>query len=1050
MAKVRQLMDMGFAQPEATLALKEVNGNVEQALELLLTGGLAEAEPEPIPHGPPGLIAGYGEAPNVAVEPSKGLAGGPSPEVLDAADTAALPSAVSLEDATQLALDASMSSLHMVRTPGLPCGLTNVGNTCYVNSLLQTLYHIDEFRDQMLSFRMPALPADTGQSGKEKRRQHALSLAAELHSLFAHCLLSQRSCLSPAGLLGELVDGRGQKVAVGSQEDVGEFMLKFFDQLDEGLKASIGVAAAGETDSATPSESLSLLQSMFFGEQNQIFSYCDSSETKATKDTQEGMEAGEGAEEGNKEELEAKEDHGKLVVNEEKSDFLQIFIDVKYGDLYSAWEAANCTEVEYTTPSGAKSSGTTKVWISRLPKFLFFQIQRVAYDPELKAQVKLEDKFDFDSTIYADRFLSSNRNTASDAQAKAQGLRQQISALERSLKNFERYAEGGEESAVSARTLLCQAAELLESNAKTLPAGEAATDKENWHPQRLFSSVCADDEKLDRGKVKEKLEELHGAESSESAVWLLRSMAELCQAREKQLKAEIASIEAQLDEAYKPLRKHPYELFAIWVHQSQQAEASSGHYVAYVKDWGRDRWVCFSDSQVSVVSWSEVMAAALGGERAKGSDKKPEEDVSRSSAYVLVYTESKVAEAQKSFACADSTDAVEGISSQIPEELLNAIRADNEVLHREQGSHQEQCEALELRRHAEAISQHYGLLLHKWEPQKRMGNQAGNPHDKCNHTKLNDPALVSFELFLYRLFQGEQEVWTYLLTQSVEAQRVARKWSPEDEGYVLHFLGTILKSQDCFHKMLRPKSLPDATGPAWRRMSSDLLKIDMALLSAAYNNVLVTAHVADEAVSLLKRDAGQLPRCLGMLAMMWSRCNLDTLYPYRQNEVLLAMSVIIYSTVGIVEKANQTFMKEKSLAMFRELFEFFYLLLRAVEWPGHWKVPLQERVLALFPKTEESLKHGVMLLLKERQQAQAQGVTPGVGFSLSVAEQKQLVFKHKMAQLDHRSIQDFEGQRPEPGREFFERHRGLLSWIMTDHETVAKEFILQTAGMTPS
>lgn len=331
-----------------------------------------------------------------------------------------------------------------------------------------------------------------------------------------------------------------------------------------------------------------------------------------------------------------------------------------------------------------------------------------------------------------------------------------------------------------------------------------------------------------------------------------------------------------------------------------------------------------------------------------------------------------------------------------------------------------------------------------------MGNQAGNPHDKCNHTKLNDPALVSFELFLYRSFGGEQEVWTYLLTQSVEAQRAARKWSPEDEGYVLHFLGNVLKSQDCFHKMLRPKPLPDATGPAWRRMQSDLLKIDMSLLSAAYHKVLLTAHIADEALSLLKRDASQLPRSLGMLAMMWAKSSLESLYPFRQNEVLLAMSVLIYSTVSIVEKANQTIMKEKSLAMFRELFEFFYLLLRAVEWPAHWKLPLQDRVLALFPKAEESLKQAVMQLLKERQMAQGQGVTPGVGFSLSVAEQKQLVLKHKMAQLDHRSIDDFEGQCPEPGHEFFERHRGLLSWVMSDHETVTKDFILQAAGMTPS
>ena len=63
----------------------------------------------------------------------------------------------------------------MPRPPGLPCGLLNVGNTCfslctvrlqgaaiavltisdlgYVNSLLQTLFHAEEFRDELLKFR---------------------------------------------------------------------------------------------------------------------------------------------------------------------------------------------------------------------------------------------------------------------------------------------------------------------------------------------------------------------------------------------------------------------------------------------------------------------------------------------------------------------------------------------------------------------------------------------------------------------------------------------------------------------------------------------------------------------------------------------------------------------------------------------------------------------------------------------------------------------------------------------------------------------------------
>lgn len=40
MAEIQQLKDMGFGAAEAEVALRETSGNVEQALELLLTGAL--------------------------------------------------------------------------------------------------------------------------------------------------------------------------------------------------------------------------------------------------------------------------------------------------------------------------------------------------------------------------------------------------------------------------------------------------------------------------------------------------------------------------------------------------------------------------------------------------------------------------------------------------------------------------------------------------------------------------------------------------------------------------------------------------------------------------------------------------------------------------------------------------------------------------------------------------------------------------------------------------------------------------------------------------
>ena len=49
MAEIQQLRDMGFAAAEAEVALRETNGNVEQALELLLTGALRSDSPDESP-----------------------------------------------------------------------------------------------------------------------------------------------------------------------------------------------------------------------------------------------------------------------------------------------------------------------------------------------------------------------------------------------------------------------------------------------------------------------------------------------------------------------------------------------------------------------------------------------------------------------------------------------------------------------------------------------------------------------------------------------------------------------------------------------------------------------------------------------------------------------------------------------------------------------------------------------------------------------------------------------------------------------------------------
>ena len=225
--------------------------------------------------------------------------------------------------------------------------------------------------------------------------------------------------------------------------------------------------------------------------------------------------------------------------------------------------------------------------------------------------------------------------------------------------------------------MLRSAASCLEANAASLRSGSRQPAEPNSSDPVHSAALTALQSK--QAGEDAQLAWIEACQASEVPVQTLRALADECQRQEERLQEEICSLDEELLEAYSALQKEPYHLFGIWVHQGQQAEARAGHYVAFLKDWRQDRWLRFSDSFVSTVSWEEVRRAALGGEGQ--SDAATQK--SRSSAYVLVYMEAKLAESQQ--------DADKDI--EIPGELLEEIQKDNRALENERGSWEEQVKA---------------------------------------------------------------------------------------------------------------------------------------------------------------------------------------------------------------------------------------------------------------------------------------------------------------------------------------------------------------------
>jgi len=105
-------------------------------------------------------------------------------------------------------------------------GLKNLGSTCYVNSLVQQLFMIPQFRDDIL-----AIPPAGG--GKVDS-----SLLLELQSLFGFLLMSEKKYYDTSKFCSICTDIEGQPLNTNVQMDVDEFLNALFDKLEVAVKGT--------------------------------------------------------------------------------------------------------------------------------------------------------------------------------------------------------------------------------------------------------------------------------------------------------------------------------------------------------------------------------------------------------------------------------------------------------------------------------------------------------------------------------------------------------------------------------------------------------------------------------------------------------------------------------------------------------------------------------------------------------------------------------------------------------------------------------------------
>jgi len=110
------------------------------------------------------------------------------------------------------------------RTPGSFAGLQNQGATCYMNSLLQQLFVMPHFVDQVIAA-WASLPPEKALNKKSALYQFC--------ALMCHLRADQTKFYDTVPFCEVLTDGEGQPLSFIEQQDANEFFNRLFDKLEE-------------------------------------------------------------------------------------------------------------------------------------------------------------------------------------------------------------------------------------------------------------------------------------------------------------------------------------------------------------------------------------------------------------------------------------------------------------------------------------------------------------------------------------------------------------------------------------------------------------------------------------------------------------------------------------------------------------------------------------------------------------------------------------------------------------------------------------------------
>jgi hypothetical protein len=531
-----------------------------------------------------------------------------------------------------------------------PIGLCNVGNTCYLNSLLQVYYHLPFFVRRVFAWREHDVLDIT------KTPPKTIDIVRELQRLFAFLSLSERSYADPAGVLYALADTlNAAALELGAQQDLSEFNETFLRSIEAALQtqqeqaplqkafthsfvqelhyedkdaaaASIPVAretsrieAGRSPDANAPPRSPDLARSPRLSAMIERLALLQSGECK--------------------------------LAHRVEGTTSSLILDVASGtcrDLYAALDEYVLATVEYqpeqidaeasavpgeqlpvsqiSIRSKPTKAAIKSVWFQHIAPVFFIYLQRVRFNKDTRTAEKVNDRFEFAETIYLDRYMECHRAEALSVRSREAQQRLTYEQLER------------------------ERLELLH-----LPGVLEPTDL-------VYEAI------LRRLREPEKQAEAHsGVESDETQREFRRQALELMshvyiteKHQRERLETEMARLKDEMNANLSSLASERYRLEAVLVHEGAP---EGGHYFVFIRANRGPNWYEFNDQRVNQVSWDHVHTIGCGGH-------------GTASAYALLYR-------REDLDGHHDLPAAEEAKDLLPDSLVAEIAADNAALREE-------------------------------------------------------------------------------------------------------------------------------------------------------------------------------------------------------------------------------------------------------------------------------------------------------------------------------------------------------------------------------